>query len=77
MAFKTHPYANCILYTDQSCGSDNGLEPQPINKAIAYLKFGLTGRYRNEVQAISVRRGCSLRIWRGNIILVGSEVFLK
>ena len=63
-AFQTHPYANCILYTDEDCTSDEPGETTPINRAISYVSLGVL---RNKVEGISVRQGCTLKIWKGRL----------
>merc|ERR1712226_1383613 len=40
-AFQTHPYANCILYTDEDCTSGEPGETTPINRAISYVSLGV------------------------------------
>lgn len=63
-AFQTHPYANCILYTDEDCTSDDPSETMPINRAISFVSLGLL---RNKVEGISVRKGCTLRLWKSKL----------
>ena len=61
-AFVDNANAKCILYTDEDCTSDDDSETTPINIPNSYLSLGLV---RNKIEGVSVRQGCSLRVWKG------------
>ena len=72
--FEQHPHANCVLFSDEDCLTDvedgTAIEPAAINRAITYLDLGLASRLSNEIESISVRKGCSLKVYSGNTILI-------
>ena len=72
-AFVDNANAKCILYTDEDCKSDEDTETTPINIPNSYLSVGMV---RNKIKGVSVRQGCTLRVWKGmNYFLVQIIVY--
>ena len=63
----TYPSADCIVYNDADC--DNmGLGDKwamPLKSGQSETFANLT-KYSNDIESISVRQGCRIKIWTGN-----------
>ena len=54
--------ACAIVYDNEDCG-EGGWKPLKLNGDGTTKKFSLLGEYNNDIEALVVRKGCSLQVY--------------
>ena len=63
VTFNNYPDASCILYDDENCNGDEGIKE--MGNGDVALNFESMNGF--DVESVSIKQGCKLTIYTGNL----------